>query len=94
MLCHQTAAVAVHRGMDVFWYTELYALGAIAEAPAPHLPVTAASHAVAGTPAAAAAGSGVDDAEQEVLSQEFRGLQLRHHMTPEELAQHRRQPGA
>ncbi|WIA09994.1 hypothetical protein OEZ85_010206 [Tetradesmus obliquus] len=76
---------------------ELYALGAIAEAPAPHLPVTAASHAVAGTPAAAAAaaaGSGVDDAEQEVLSQEFRGLQLRHHMTPEELAQHRRQPGA
>ncbi|WIA30064.1 hypothetical protein OEZ86_000159 [Tetradesmus obliquus] len=76
---------------------ELYALGAIAEAPAPHLPVTTASHAAAGTPAAAAAaaaGTGVDDAEQEVLSQEFRGLQLRHHMTPEELAQHRRQPGA
>jgi hypothetical protein len=68
---------------------ELYALGAIAEAPAPHLPVTAAADQPVSPAAAAAAGLDAED-EVAVLSQEFHGHQLKHHMTAEELQQHRR----
>ncbi|KAF6257328.1 HCO3 transporter family-domain-containing protein [Scenedesmus sp. NREL 46B-D3] len=62
----------------------LYALGGIAEAPAPHLPVTgAADQSMTGS----AAGVDAED-EAAVLSREFHGHHLRHHMTAAELRQH------
>jgi hypothetical protein len=48
----------------------------------------AAGQAVPGTAAAAAAAADADE-EEEVLAQEFRGHQLKHHMTAAELQQHR-----
>lgn len=59
---------------------ELYDLGAIAEAPAPHLPATAAG--------ADTLDDGLwGDDEAEVVSREFHGLQLKHHLTRESLRQ-------
>jgi hypothetical protein len=57
---------------------ELYDLGAIDEAPAPELPT------------AAAAGGGDElwgEDEAEVVSREFHGLQIKHHLTRESLEQ-------
>lgn len=55
---------------------ELYELGAIAEAPAPHLPVAAAAG-----PSSGELLWGEDEAE--VVSKEFHGLQVKHHLTRE-----------
>jgi hypothetical protein len=53
--------------------------------------VTAAADQTVSPAAAAAAAAGLDaEDEVAVLSQEFRGHQLKHHMTAEELQQHRR----
>lgn len=61
---------------------ELYDLGAITEAPAPELPT--------------AAGEAQNDElwgedEAEVVSREFHGLQIKHHLSPESLEQQQQQ---
>lgn len=57
---------------------ELYELGAIAEAPAPHLPVAAAAGAAGGEL------WGEED-EAEVVSREFHGLRVKHHLSRESM---------
>ncbi|KAF8069590.1 BOR1 [Scenedesmus sp. PABB004] len=64
---------------------ELFLVGAIAEAPAPALPVAA------GDAGGVAAPSGGED-ERSIIESEFRGNQLRHHLTREELEQQRPAP--
>lgn len=54
---------------------ELFELGAITEAPAPHLPVTAAGPSSGEHP--------WHEDEAEVVSKEFHGLQIKHHLTRE-----------
>lgn len=66
---------------------ELYELGAIAEAPAHHLPTAAAGGA-----GAQLWDGVVDDADEaEVVSKEFHGLQIKHHLTRESLEQQQQQ---
>lgn len=63
---------------------ELYELGAIDEAPVPELPTAAAA---GGAPSDALWG----EDEAEVVSREFHGLQIKHHLTRESLEQQQQQ---
>jgi hypothetical protein len=64
---------------------ELYELGAIADAPAHHLPTAAA-----GGHEGSLWDADADD-EAEVVSREFHGLQIKHHLTRESLEQQQQQ---